>query len=80
MLNQIDRAEQALRDMGFGVLRVRHHDQLARIEVPVDELATVIAQRDDIIEAVRTAGYTYVTLDLQGFRSGSMNEALLSGG
>ena len=80
MLTQIDVAEQALRDLGFDVLRVRHHDQLARIEVPLEELDNILAQRDQIVEAVHAAGYTYVTLDLQGFRSGSMNEVLLSGG
>jgi uncharacterized protein len=75
-LAQIDRAESALREMGFVELRVRHHDTLARIEVPPDKLTDMIGQRDQIIDAVRAAGYHYVTLDLQGFRSGSMNEVL----
>ena len=80
MLSQVDKAEQALVNLGFTELRVRHHEQLARIEVPIDELNDVIAQRDPIVKAIQAAGFTYVTLDLQGFRSGSMNEVLLNGG
>lgn len=80
ILTQVDSAEQALRQMGFDVLRVRHHDTLARIEVPVDDIAAVMNRRDGIVNALNEAGYTYVTLDLQGFRSGSMNEALTNSG
>lgn len=80
ILHQINAAEQALRQMGFGILRVRHHDRLARIEVPVDAITAVINKREEIISALTNAGYTYVTLDLQGFRSGSMNETLLNNG
>ena len=80
ILTQIDTAETTLRQMGFEVLRVRHHDKLARIEVPVDHIQAVIEKRDAIITALQNTGYTYVTLDLQGFRSGSMNEALRKNG
>jgi uncharacterized protein len=77
MLRQIDKAESALRLLGFQDLRVRHHETLARIEVGDEMLSEVLAQRETIIDAVKAAGYVYVTLDLQGLRHGSMNEALL---
>jgi len=80
ILSQIDQAEAALRRLGFADLRVRHHDQLARIEVDENMIASATARREEIIQAVKAAGYTYVTLDLQGLRHGSMNEGLLSRG
>jgi uncharacterized protein len=80
VLRQIDEAERALRKMDFRELRVRHHGQLARIEVSEDAIPDAIAQRAEIIQAVKGAGYTYVTLDLQGLRHGSMNEGLIRGG
>lgn len=76
ILTQVDRAEQALRRLGFEDLRVRHHDKLARIEVDQHELDRALESREEIIAAVKSAGYVYVTLDLQGLRHGSMNEAL----
>jgi pyridinium-3,5-biscarboxylic acid mononucleotide sulfurtransferase len=72
-LRSVEQAEAALRAMGFGELRVRHHDQLARIEVPVDRLAEVVEQRDRVVEAVQAAGYRWVSLDLAGLRSGNLN-------
>jgi uncharacterized protein len=72
-LRSVERAEAALRAMGFAELRVRHHDELARIEVPVDRLAEVVAARDAVVEAVRAAGYRWVALDLAGLRSGNLN-------
>jgi uncharacterized protein len=80
MLSQVEQAEAALHRMGFRQVRVRHHDQVARIEVDPQELAEVLARREEIIPALKAAGYTYVTLDLMGFRSGSMNEVLTSSG
>jgi uncharacterized protein len=80
ILRQIDKAEQGLRVLGFADLRVRHHDTLARIEVDEDSLPEAFARRDAIVQAVKAAGYVYVTLDLQGLRHGSMNEALVHGG
>lgn len=80
ILKQVDVAEQSLRKMGFHILRVRHHDTLARLEVPIKLIPEVMEKREAIITALQDAGYTYVTLDLQGFRSGSMNEALLNNG
>lgn len=76
VLGQVERAERALRGLGFADLRVRHYGATARIEVPVDELARVVDQRVEVVEAVRAAGYEYVTLDLEGLRSGNLNAAL----
>ncbi len=78
-LSQIGRAERALRGLGFRQVRVRHHDTVARIEVAPDELARLLdgETRERVVAAVREAGYAYVTLDLQGYRTGSLNEALL---
>ncbi|HEY1016516.1 MAG TPA: ATP-dependent sacrificial sulfur transferase LarE [Herpetosiphonaceae bacterium] len=75
-LRQIDEAERALRGLGFSGFRVRHHDTLARIEVPVDDLAKALELREAMVAQLKAVGYIYVTLDLQGFRSGSMNEPL----
>ncbi len=75
-LESVDAAERGLRDLGFLSLRVRHYGDLARIEVPVDAFDTVLAQRAAVVHAVRAAGYRYVTLDLEGLRSGNLNEAL----
>lgn len=80
VLSQVDRAEAAVRRLGFSDLRVRHHDKLARVEVDPHLIDRAIAQRDEIIEAVKGAGYAYVTLDLEGLRHGSMNEGLANRG
>jgi uncharacterized protein len=78
-LARIDAAETFLRELGFRVCRVRHHDNLARIEVPPDEIARLAAPsiRAQVESKLRALGYQYVTLDLRGFRSGSMNEVLV---
>ncbi|MEY4173132.1 MAG: ATP-dependent sacrificial sulfur transferase LarE, partial [Actinomycetota bacterium] len=73
LLSQVDRAESALRRLGFRQLRVRHYGDTARLEVPVDDLPLVLADRAAVVEAVRGQGYRYVTLDLEGFRSGNLN-------
>jgi len=75
-LRMVDEAEKALHCFGFAQLRVRYHGDLARIEVPADALADVLKYREEIVDKVKKAGFTYVTLDLTGFRSGSMNEVL----
>lgn len=80
ILKQVDRAERLLRQLGFAELRVRHHDKLARIEVDPLMIEQALASREVIVEAVKSAGYVYVTLDLQGLRHGSMNEGLLQRG
>jgi len=75
-LSQVEEAERALRELGFPVLRVRHHDAIARIEVPLAEFPQVLQSREAIVDAVKAVGFTYVTLDLKGFRSGSLLEVL----
>jgi pyridinium-3,5-biscarboxylic acid mononucleotide sulfurtransferase len=73
LLSTVDRAEAALRSLGFGQLRVRHHGETARIEVGVDQLDLAVARREDIVVSLRALGYRFVALDLEGFRSGSTN-------
>lgn len=75
-LSAVERAEAGLRTLGFDDLRVRHHDQVARIEVPEDDIDAVIAKRSDVVAAVQAAGYRWVTLDLDGLRSGGFNQLL----
>lgn len=77
-LKMVNEAEKALHCFGFAQLRVRYHGDLARIEVPDSELSDALEHRQEIIERVKAVGFTYVTLDLAGFRSGSMNEVLRS--
>ena len=78
-LRTIERAEQSLRDLGFRVCRVRHHDELARIEIGPDEMARALDPRTGaaIVRELKALGYRYVTLDMQGYRTGSLNEGLL---
>jgi uncharacterized protein len=76
MLAQVEQAEQSLHRLGLRQLRVRHHDRVARIEVEVQDFPFILAHRDEILQAFKAAGYQYVTLDLAGFRSGSLNEVL----
>jgi uncharacterized protein len=75
-LTEIERAERALRQLGFRSLRVRHYDDTARIEVPVDEIARLITIRQQVSDAVHAAGFRYVTVDIDGLRSGNLNHAL----
>jgi len=79
VLSAVERAEGALRRLGFDDLRVRHLDDTARIEVPTDRLAEVVERRAEVVAAVAAAGYTYVTLDLEGLRSGNLNRTLEGG-
>ena len=79
VLTTVDRAEAALRRLGFDDLRVRHLDDTARIEVPIDRLAEVVERRADVVAALTGVGYAYVTLDLEGLRSGNLNRALRGG-
>lgn len=76
VLGRVERAEAALHRLGFAELRVRHYADTARIEVPVDHLPLVLERRDEVVSAVRSAGYRYITLDLEGLRSGNLNAAL----
>lgn len=78
VLDRVARAESALRLLGFRQLRVRHYGDLARIELDDNEIERAVECRAEVAVAVRAAGYTYVTLDLEGFRSGNLNQALSS--
>jgi uncharacterized protein len=73
LLSTVDRAEAAVRALGFRQLRVRHHGDTARLEVDADELPAAVERRDGIVAALHALGYRYVTLDLEGFRSGNLN-------
>ncbi len=76
-VTQVGRAEEALRDLGLRVLRVRHHGDVARIELGPQEFDRVVnGLRGRVVDAVKAAGYAYVALDLQGYRTGAMNEVL----
>lgn len=75
-LSRIEQAEYVLRDLGFRECRVRDHGTVARIEVPAGEINRVVESREAIRESLESLGYTYVAVDLRGFRSGSMNEVL----
>lgn len=77
-LRMIERAESAVRQLGFRVFRVRHHEQLARLEIGRDELPRALESpvREELVQALMALGYQHVTLDLQGYRLGSLNEAL----
>ena len=75
-LGSVQRAEAALRALGLRQLRVRHHGDVARVEVDPAELELAFRLREEVAGAVRAAGYAYVALDLDGFRSGSLNEVL----
>ena len=77
-LAMIERAEDALIALGFRVCRVRHHGEVARVELGPDEMARALepATRDAIVRDLKAAGYRYITLDLQGYRMGSLNEGV----
>lgn len=78
-LKGVAAAEDNLRRLGFSQLRVRHYGELARIELPVDQLEPAARHRAAVVDAVKAAGYRYVTLDLEGFRSGNLNQAVAAG-
>lgn len=73
LLSRIERAEGVLDAMGFTQYRVRHHDDIARIELPAGDLERAVSQREQIVDDIREIGYRFVTLDLAGFRSGSLS-------
>jgi len=75
-LAAVESAEAALRRLGLGPLRVRHHGDTARIEVEEAALAAVLERREEVVAAVRAAGFAFVALDLEGLRSGSLNRVL----
>ena len=78
-LRTIERAEEVLQSLGFRICRVRHHDNLARVELGPDEMMRALdpAVRETLVREIKAAGYQYVALDLQGYRMGSRNEGIL---
>ncbi len=78
VLAQVERAEEVLRAAGFAQCRVRHHGEVARIEVPVADIPRLLdgSVRETAVRDIKAAGYRYVTLDLQGYRMGSLNEGV----
>ena len=77
-LAQVDRLEEALWDLGFRQLRVRFHGDVARLELLPEELPRALELRDRLVAEGKQAGFRFVALDLQGFRSGALNEGLLT--
>jgi uncharacterized protein len=75
-LKQIEAAEEYLFSLGIRQCRVRYHDRIARIEVSPDDIPTILTHAQKIIKRFKTLGFTYITLDLQGYRTGSLNEVL----
>jgi uncharacterized protein len=77
-LKQVEQGEEWLRKLGFRELRVRHHGELARVEIARNELPSALTMEmmDAITEGLKAAGFEYVTLDCKGFRSGSLNAIL----
>jgi uncharacterized protein len=79
-LSIIEAAEQILKNLGLRQVRVRHHGPVARIEVEPEDFENVLANREEIIHQIEALGYSYATLDLAGFRSGSLNKELKARG
>jgi uncharacterized protein len=75
-LTRIDQAESALKALGFRQCRVRDHGNVARIEIESSTLPDLLEIRTEVISAIKNTGFTYVSIDLEGFRSGSMNEVI----
>jgi uncharacterized protein len=78
-LSQVAHAEEFMRREGFSQVRVRHHGEIARLEVGPEELERAFAMREEISAELLDAGFLYVTLDLAGYKSGSLNVALKKG-
>ncbi|HET6453677.1 MAG TPA: ATP-dependent sacrificial sulfur transferase LarE, partial [Armatimonadota bacterium] len=75
-LRKVDEAEKLLKSLGFRQLRVRHHGDIARIEVETEEIPRLLDCREEIVRRFKELGYLYVTVDIEGYRTGSMNEAI----
>nr|MBA3239594.1 TIGR00268 family protein [Acidobacteriota bacterium] len=77
-LSTVDRGEEIMRALGFREFRVRHHDELVRLEIAPSELDRALAREvaDELARRFRALGFRYVTLDLHGYRTGAMNEVL----
>ena len=72
-LRQIEAAEKALKSLGFAQVRVRHHGDVARIEVEPADIARLVERRDSVVDLLREAGYKFVSVDLEGYATGSLN-------
>jgi uncharacterized protein len=72
-LSRVGRAERALKELGFRQVRVRVHGEVARVEVENDDIPRLVGERERVVEMLKALGYRFVTLDLEGFRSGTMN-------
>jgi len=73
VLRRLEEGEQLLKELGFSVCRLRLHGTILRIEVPPERLAALLERRSAVIGAMKDLGFLYITLDLEGFRSGSMD-------
>jgi len=78
ILDIIDQAEELLHTLGFDQVRVRHHGEIARIEIQISEIEKLIACREKVVTGLKALGYTYIVLDLEGYRMGSLNLTLFS--
>src|SRR6059058_126344 len=74
-LRQIERAEAVVRNLGFAQVRVRHHGEVARVEVDPDEMERLLSHRDAVVAGLKEAGYTFVALDLEGYSTGALNRS-----
>jgi len=77
ILSRINKAEKILRGIGFKQVRLRHYNGLCRIEVLKDDIPALIARRNLVIEKLKNLGYNYITVDLEGYRTGSLNEGII---
>ncbi|WP_347860793.1 ATP-dependent sacrificial sulfur transferase LarE [Salimicrobium sp. PL1-032A] len=75
-IEQVDKAERFIRQLGFKIVRVRHHGEVARIEVRPVEILSLLQQKDQVLMKLRSLGFAYISIDLEGYRTGSMNEVL----
>ncbi len=75
-LSQVDRGEIFLRSLGFQQFRLRHHNEIARIEISREQFSLMLEKVDQVVKELKACGFTYVTMDLEGYRIGSMNETL----
>jgi uncharacterized protein len=78
LLGRVERAEAGLQALGFASLRVRHHGDIARVELPLADLPVALERREEIVAVVRKAGWRFVTLDLEGLRSGSLTSHFIA--
>ncbi|ETA80931.1 ATP-dependent sacrificial sulfur transferase LarE [Youngiibacter fragilis] len=76
LLERIEKGEEFIKGLGFSIVRLRIHKDIARIEVPADDFMKLIGYRDQVTASLKSLGFTYITLDMEGFRSGSMDIGL----